>query len=224
MLGESIFSLLVEEVTETKEFYVTFYCGLILVIILEYIHFTSQPMVAERHVMADSKNRAFVALIVQYFYCASMVGLGSGLTLFLRSFATASSTKRRLVQLAFEGRFLAGGGESLYPANEMKERAAVVFCISLGMLLFCVDILQFLHVGFRRSFRVLHRSKTSVRIGIVSLVLVRWGIIALVCTLWIWSTTPEILSEIGMGSAFFYSILVLVTRKMTQSKEPEHHQ
>ncbi|CAJ1914880.1 unnamed protein product [Cylindrotheca closterium] len=221
MLGESVFSLLVEEVTETQEFYITFYCGLLCVILLEYIHFTSQPMVAERHVMVDSKNRAIVAFSVQYLYSASMVGLGAGLTLFLRSFAKAASKKRRLVELAFAGRFLAAGAVSLYPAYEMKERSAVVFCLSLGIVLLCVDISQFLQVGFRRSFRVLERSSFNMRIGIIFFVAMRWALISFVSTLWIWSTTPEILAEIGMGSALIYSMLVLITRKMTKMKEAD---
>lgn len=91
------------------------------------------------------------------------------------------------------------------------------------MVLLCVDILQFLHVGFRRSFRVLQRSSFNVRIGIVLLAAFRWALISFVFTLWIWTTTPEILTAIGMGSALIYSILVLVKRKMTKSKEAQHH-
>mmetsp|Transcript_11704 Transcript_11704/g.28127 ORF Transcript_11704/g.28127 Transcript_11704/m.28127 type:complete len:231 (-) Transcript_11704:756-1448(-) len=223
MLGESIFSLLVEEITETDGFYITFYCGLLCVINLEYIHFTSQPMVAERHALVDSKNRAIVVMSIQYLYSASMVGLGAGLTLFLKSFAKAASKKRRLVELAFEGRFLAAGGASLYSAYEMKERSAIVFCVSLGMVLLCVDILQFLHVGFRRSFRALERSSFNMRVGIVFFVVMRWALIAFVFTLWIWTTTPDILAAIGMGSALIYSMFLLATQKLTQEKEAEHH-
>ncbi|KAL3945026.1 MAG: hypothetical protein SGBAC_000883 [Bacillariaceae sp.] len=223
MLGESVFSLLVEEVTEVEEFYVTFYCGLLCVILLVYIHFTSQPMVAERHVMVDSKNRAIVAGTVQNLYSASMVGLGAGLTLFLRSFAKAISNKRRLVEFAFEGRFLASGGAALYSTDEMNERSAVVFCLSLGMVLLCVDILQFLQFGFRRSFRLLARSSVNLRVGIVFFCSMRWVLIVFLFTLWIWTTSPEILAEIGVGCALIYSMLVLVTRKLTKEKEAEHN-
>jgi len=219
MLGESVFSLLVEEITETTGFYITFFCGLICVILLEYIHFTSQPMVAERHVMVDSKNRALVSGTVQTFYSASMVGLGAGLTLFLKSFAKALSKKRRLLELAFEGRFLAGSGESLYTADELKERAAIVFAVSLGMVLLCVDILIFLHFGFRRSFRVLQGSSFGGRIIILTLMASRLALLSFLFTLWIWTTKPEILVGIGVGSCLFYCLLLDLTRKMTKIKE-----
>lgn len=224
MLGESVFSLLVEEISESSGFYSTFYCGLITVIFLEYIHFTSQPMVAERHAMVESKNRAIMLATVLNFYSASLVGLGAGLTLFLRTFAKSGNGERRLwLEFAFEGRWLAGGGEPAFPPDELKQRAATVFSISLGLVLFCVELMTFFHVGLDKVRAMLRSKSTMIQYAIIVLVVVRLGLILFVATLCQWNTDPQVLSGIGLASVLMYSVLFSVPRKLAKDDNQKGH-
>eukprot|EP00980_Cylindrotheca_fusiformis_P023731 scaffold10871_cov177-Cylindrotheca_fusiformis.AAC.11 len=217
MLGESVFSLLVEEISESAGFFSTFYCGLITVIFLEYIHFTSQPMVAERHAMVESKNRALILQTVWIFYSASLVGLGAGLTLLLRTFAkSGTGERRRWLELAFEGRWLAGGGEPAFPPDEFKQRAAIVFSLALGLVLFCIEIMAFLHIGFDKARGMLRKKSSLIQNAIIALVSFRFALILFVATLCQWNTDPAVLSAIGLGSALVYSILFSLSRKMAK--------
>jgi hypothetical protein len=217
MLGESIFSLVVEDVSESEGFFTTFYCGLVIVIFLMYIHFKNQPMEAERHVLVNSKNRALISTMVQTLYSASLVGMGAGLTLFLKTFATKQSY-RRWLSFVLEGRILAGGGDQLYSPYEMKERAASVFSISLGMVLICVDTLTFLHVGLDQTLETLRKKDSKTKFLVPFFTLMRLFLTIFVLTLCLWNTSAEQLAGIGLGCVFFYDILsTIVDRLMAEN-------
>jgi hypothetical protein len=222
MLGESIFSLLVEEISESEGYYSTFYCGLVTVIFLQYIHFTSQPMVAERHAMVDSKNRALVLQAILIFYSASLVGLGAGLTLFLRTFVMeGKGERRRWLEFESEGRWLAGG-ESAFPADELKQSAARVFSVSLGLVLFCVEIMSFLHGGFAKALKMLRNKSAKIQFAIVALVVIRFALVIFVATLCQWNTDPEVLSGIGLACVLLYSVLFSLPGKLANDEKEGH--
>lgn len=56
MLGESVFSLLIVAPLEDPDYYTSFFCSLLTVILLQYLHFKSQPEAADHHAMRRSKN------------------------------------------------------------------------------------------------------------------------------------------------------------------------
>ena len=60
----------------------------------------------------------------------------------------------------------------------------------------------------------------GARVAIVLLVALWLALIIFIFTLW--TTKPEILAGIGMGSALMYSILRIVSRTLTMSKENDH--
>jgi hypothetical protein len=219
MLGESIFSLVVEEISESEGYYSTFYCGLITVIFLQYIHFASQPMVAERHAMVESKNRSLVLQAFLIVYSASLVGLGAGLTLFLRTFVEeGSGERRRWLEFDFEGRGLAGG-ESAFAADELKQGAASVFSVSLGLVLLCVEIMAFLHIGFDKALGMLRNESAKIQFAIVALVVIRFALVIFVATLCQWNTDPEILSGIGLACVLLYSVLFSLPSKFASEEK-----
>lgn len=88
MLGESILSLLIVDVpAENTEYFTTFYCGLLTVIFLQYLHFRSMPEHADDFALRRSKNRGMVWALLHYAYSCALLGLGAALSLFVLSFS-----------------------------------------------------------------------------------------------------------------------------------------
>ena len=209
MLGEAVFSLLVEEAIDTDGYYITFYCGLACVIFLMYSHFASQPMEAEKHVMVKSKNRAVITQNVQVIYALALVGMGAAFTLFVKSFADKGDYGGRrwlgefMDELIIYQRYLAGGGESKYSQYELKERAAHIFSISLGMVLFSLDFMSLLHLGSEELFKVC-KAKPMLNL----FVLMRFTIVAVVLSISQWNDDPKVLAPVGLGCTLLHNFFI----------------
>jgi hypothetical protein len=182
--------------------------------LLQFLHFRSQPHLADDHVMRRSKNRGMYWNGFWYIYSSSLVSLGAAYTLFVLSFSTTSGDSHRRLSLALfpaedvgeglaattEQRVLAGGGATLYPPAEMEQRAAHMFSIALALVFFTLDGMSIMHVGFKHGQHRCYFDKTkSFNLIGVFLVLIRVGIVAFVATLSQWITDPEVLSTIGLG-------------------------
>ena len=209
MLGEAVFSLLVEEALDVDGYYITFYCGLATVIFLMYSHFASQPMEAEKHVMTKSKNRAVIGQNVQVIYALALVGMGAAFTLFVKSFADKGDYGGRrwlgefMDEVVIYQRYLAGGGESNYSQYELKERAAHMFSISLGMVLFSIDFMSLLHLGSEELFKVC-KSKPVMYL----LVLMRFVIVAFVLSISSIIDDPKVLAPVGLGCTLLHNLFI----------------
>jgi hypothetical protein len=89
MLGESVFSILIVEIPDNNSaFYATFYEGLLTVVLLQYLHFRSQPDHADHHAMRRSKNAGILWHLLQNAYSLALVSLGSAFTIFLTVFTS----------------------------------------------------------------------------------------------------------------------------------------
>ena len=97
MLGESILSLLIVEVTGQKECYVTFYCGILSVVLLQYMHFRSQPHDPDHHAMRRTKEAGF--LFSRLIYIRRLPSLFWAVP--TRCCCTDSSTNRRAREECF---------------------------------------------------------------------------------------------------------------------------
>lgn len=208
MVGEAVFSLLVEEALEADGYYITFYCGLTTVTLLMYSHFQSQPMEAEKHAMVKSKNRAILSQTIQSIYTLSLVALGATFTLFVRSFAGQGYAGRRwlefLDELALDQRFLAGGGDSKYSQDDLNERAGIIFSIALGLVFFSLDFMSLvLHLGTEMLMKNCRTKPVCAY-----LVFIRGVLIAVTLSISQWTKDPEILAPIGLGCALLHNMLV----------------
>jgi hypothetical protein len=203
MLGESILSLLIVDVPEEdSHYYSTFYCSLLTVILLQYLHFRSQPHSADDHVLRRSKNRGMISNNLWFAYSASLIGLGAAFTLFVLSFSWAKEGDGN------DHRRLAGGGGTPYPVDEMKQRAAHMFSISLSMIFLMLDAISFLHLGFEHSKKRCYCKKNNkYNFKGVFLVTIRFGIVPFVATLSQWITDPEVLAGAGLGLTLFQVVL-----------------
>jgi hypothetical protein len=218
MLGESVFSILIVEIpSESFESNATFYCSLLTIILMQYLHFRSQPNHADQHAMRRAKNAGICWSLFQNVYSFALVSLGAAFTIFLTVFANeevddaATSCRRWLAETDTQAettvgsyplcrRWLAGGEEAKYDADTLKERAAHLFSGSLAIIFFCLDCMTMLHLGIKESQErcVCKRTKKKNSKGMFLLGL-RVGLIVFCATLSQWVTEPDVLAGIGVA-------------------------
>lgn len=198
MLGESILSLLIVDVPgEDTDYFATFYCSLITVILLQYLHFRSQPHNADGHALRRDKNAGWCWALMQFVYSASLIALGAAFTIFVLDFSSDES--RRL-----EERLLAGGGDSKYAQEDLRQMAAHVFSAALTLVFFSLDFMIVLHVGTQHSKERCYCEDTKKKnYKGYFFIIIRAGFICFVATISQWITDPETLSEIGLASVAF---------------------
>jgi hypothetical protein len=239
MLGESILSLLIVDVPdEGTDYYATFYCSLLTVIFLQYLHFRSMPHAADDHAMRRSKNRGMGWVLFKYMYSCALVALGSAFTLFASSFSyeiDETGTQHRKVMATTmmmgaqddfsSGRQLAGGGGGSVTREEfdrMEQTAAHLFSIALTIVFFGLDGMSFMSVGWEGCKARVHCTTTfKYNLKGLVLVLVRTGLLVFCATLSQWMTDPKVLAGTGLG----ITIGQIITRKLGMrylNKKLEH--
>lgn len=207
MYGECILSLLIEDSPqEDGSYYWTFYLSLMTVIMLQYLHFRSQPHDADDHVLRRSKDRGLVWQIFLFVYASSLIALGSSFTLLVRSSSADEASRAREDDNA-SGRYrsLATGESTVYPLLEMRRRGTYIFAISLALVFLSLDVMSLTHVGFKHSRRRCYckESKWYNKIGI-ALVVARVGLIGLTGSLaWIidGNSDDDVVALTGTGFA-----------------------
>lgn len=207
MLGESILSILIVDFPEESPgFNATFYSAVITTILLQYLHFQSQPNKADQHALRRHKDAGVTWHVVQHIYSFAFVSLGASFTFFLTdaSFAAASNSG--------EGhRLLEGAATTSYDSYTMRSTAAVLFSGSLAVIFFCLDSMILLHLGVNEAYGrcVCKETKTKNTKG-MGLVLIRGAILVFTATLFLWQTQPEFLSVIAVAC----TLLQLLTRRL----------
>mmetsp|Transcript_25014 Transcript_25014/g.70210 ORF Transcript_25014/g.70210 Transcript_25014/m.70210 type:complete len:631 (-) Transcript_25014:114-2006(-) len=213
MLGESILSLLIVDVPyENDDYFATFYCGLITVAMLQYLHFRSQPHHADGHAMRRKKNAGIGFSWFTFLYSLALIALGAGLTIFVLDFSYNSN--RRLELEGTAERFLAGGGESKYDQDELRTRGARLFSGSLAIIFLSLDAMSLLHVGIESSKkRCVCRSTKKKNLKGYTLILFRFGTIVAAATLGEWLSDVAQLAEAGLAITMFQIFLRLLGNK-----------
>jgi hypothetical protein len=194
MLGESIFSLLIVNVpNEDSEFFTTFYFGILTVMLLQYLHFQSQPHDPDHHAMRRHKNVGVLWPIAMNIYSFALVCLGASYTYFLTDFEDNDIGEAR--------RRLGGGGgsgNSTVDDDALRRHASILFSSSLALVFACLDVMNLLHLGIQEATdRVVSQKRISYK-GIV-FVFLRPCLTVFAATLWIWDNNPKELSVIGFG-------------------------
>lgn len=203
MLGESIFSLLVAYVNHAESsvyraYYSTFYCSILTVIFLQYLHFQSQPLYADDHAMRRHKNAGVGFYIFFLIYSFALVTFGSSFTfLLMDNFQIETSS--------------GNATNTPYDPQEIRRRAANMFAGSLAIIFFCLDMMTLLHLGIEQSKErcICAQFKQRNTKGIF-LVLFRIGLIAFTATLGLWDTESVDLSATGLALV----LIQLWTRKL----------
>jgi hypothetical protein len=207
MLGESIFSLLIIDVpNEGSDFFATFYCGILTVVLLQYLHFRSQPQHADLHALRRDKNAGVWWNIFLHAYSLALVCLGAAYTFFLLFSGEEEEEKDSHRRLTAE-RWLAEAPD----LDEAREPAAHLFSGSLAVIFFCLDVMTILHLGIKEGkdrCRCARTKKWNAK-GI-AVVFVRGCLVVFTATLSQWETEPESLAIIGL----FCVLAQLLLRKL----------
>jgi len=200
LLGESILSLLIVETSISSKYYVTFYAGIVSVVLLQYLHFRSQPHHADEHAMRRNKNAGmlFTTLMQAYSFALVAVGVSFKMLLYEHLYEDKGDYRlRRLLQYfkdaAIRNLAGAGGGKaSQFTTDERKQRVADFFCGSLAIAWICLDLIILTHQGIRNNANrcKLQRTKKISIIGI-SLAFVRVSLIAFMASLSQYVTEPQ---------------------------------
>jgi hypothetical protein len=230
MLGESILSLLIVDVEhEDTNYFATFYCGLLTVIFLQYLHFRSMPHAADDHAMRRSKNRGVAWILCKYTYSCALVALGAAFALFLLSFtyeivADDDHRSRRAAMMNMmmlggvedepNGRLLAGGGSSTVTLDEfmrMQQSAAHLYTGALSVVFFGLDGMTFFTVGLE-GCKARCRCPRTFQYNVPGILLIISRVMLLVFTSTFsqWTTDPQVLAGAGLG----VTICQIITRKL----------
>ncbi|CAB9505398.1 expressed unknown protein [Seminavis robusta] len=206
MLGESLLSLLIVDVSENDNYYATFFSALLTVILLQYLHFRSQPHHADAHAWRRNKDAGVGWTGMHQIYSAALVSLGAAFTLMVLEFTYQTESDDDNHR-----RFLAGGGASKYEPKDRRQRTALLFSISLATIWFCLDCMTIFHLGIKTSHHRCQCSKSKVlNVKGIILVMIRVGLILFMATLGLYETDPQNLAIIGL----FGVVLQLILRKL----------
>lgn len=212
MLGESVLSLLVVESPTNSDYYITFFCGILSVILLQYMHFRSQPSKADDHAMRRKRGSGFAFAFLMIAYSAALIVLGTSYKMLLYEFTYDGSSGRRRSLLPMP-RWLAGGDGALaFATEDRQQRIAHFFSASFAVVYFCSDAMILAHRGFKDNMgRCRCRETSKAKTTGVLLVVLRIGICVFMATLSQYEADPTLLSVIGLASIVGQIVLRVVS-------------
>lgn len=211
MLGESVLALLIVEVTGGVDYYATFYTGILSVILLQYLHFRSQPHHPDEHAMRRRKEAGITFSLLMQIYSAALILLGTCYKMFLFEYVYEDYEDSHRTLLWEVTRFLAGSGALEYDTEDRQQLIANFFCGSLATVWFCQDGMMLMHKGLKDNMgrcRCKHTHKTKI-VG-VALIMVRVGLIVFIATLRGYVTDPLLLAVLGLCGIIAQVILRVI--------------
>jgi hypothetical protein len=200
MLGETVLSLLIVDLSEGYDYYKTFFSGVISIILLEYLHFRSQPHDPDEHAWRRDKNSGFVFLVLMQVYSASLIILGASYKMLLYEYVYAEDGNRRMLLPALT-RLLAGGESAAlrFETDDRRQRIAHFFCGSMALVFFCMDAMAIAHRGISAN---VHRCECEAtqktRYSVVFLITLRVAVIGFIASLSQYTTAPGVLAAVGL--------------------------
>lgn len=206
MLGESVLSLLIVEVSDGSKYYITFYAGVLSVILLQYMYFRSQPHHADEHALRRDRNAGvlWTMLIIVYSAALIIVGVAYKMLLYEYTYEDDGGDHRLLHRSGLHldvQRVLAGSDAlSEYGTEDRQQRVANFFCASLAVVWFTSDMMILAHKGLKDNAGRC-RCKVTGKVSFISVlfVLLRTGLLVFIATLSLYVNDPEQLSLIGLA-------------------------
>lgn len=187
LLGESVLSVLIVETTRTLEYHVTFYAGIVSLILIQYMHFKYQPHSADEHAFRRSVKcgAIFYVFCISITHAFSLIGVGTAYKMMLQEYSQNEKYRiRRLISLV--SRTLAGGtrGDD-YSSAELRQRVANMFCISMATSWLCLEGMYICHYGTNKYLSFV-RCKWGKFVAFIRLCL-----IVIIATISQYVTEPE---------------------------------
>ena len=200
MLGESVLSLLIVDVTESSVYYKTFFSGIISITLLEYLHFRSQPHNPDDHALRRSKEAGGFFSILMQVYSAALISLGASYKMLLYEYLYEAKSSTRALFPLF-ARFLTSSTDaaSRFSTADRRQRVADFFCASMAIVWFCSDVMTITHRGLKDNLGRCRCSRTKVlRKASLAFFFARVGLVVFIATLSRYVTTPDQLAFIGL--------------------------
>ena len=225
MLGESILSLLiVNDVSSEmeKEFYFTFYLGILSVTLLQFLYFKSQPHDADHHAMRRSRLSGILFSTVIQFYSASLILVGVSYKMLLTEYTSAYADSSYGGSYGSENRLLASsaGATDTYTTKERQQRIANLFCFALAAVFLFLDVLTIAHSGFSALSNRCHCKEGNFQMkGFALVVFSRIVIIIFLATLSQYISDPELIVLIGFGTIVMQVTVRFLGRVYFPSKQ-----
>jgi len=241
VLGESVLSLLIVD-GEGGSYHRTLYLGMITVVLLQLLHFQSQPHDPNAHAFRRHKNAGISYSIVASFYFAALIAVGASYKLLLYSTNVkdydSDYDSRRLLLVSNDHRWLAGGGDDkgCGPAGyEQQENIAYLFSGAMATVFVCLELMAVAHVGmkallskckYRDGICPATGEMTNGRYnikGICFVVVPRFAITIFVASLGFWETNQAAMAGIGLAAVIGQLITRFLGDVLFFNNMDDHH-
>jgi low temperature requirement protein LtrA len=163
-LGEGVLSVAISTLDYTYDFYATVMGSLLLLIMLQFLFYSSQPHGAEGHAMRRDKDAGVAWALLTEAVAAAFITVGAGLKLVLETMAEPSEHRRLGGYDSEPSTNHTGDGDGHGEEAEgvSKQQAIVVVAWSLIVSYIAVDMSTMLHKGFGRNVRDLWHHRGTV--------------------------------------------------------------
>eukprot|EP00545_Synedropsis_sp_CCMP1620_P013723 CAMPEP_0119027554 /NCGR_PEP_ID=MMETSP1176-20130426/37281_1 /TAXON_ID=265551 /ORGANISM="Synedropsis recta cf, Strain CCMP1620" /LENGTH=333 /DNA_ID=CAMNT_0006983489 /DNA_START=177 /DNA_END=1175 /DNA_ORIENTATION=+ len=151
IMGEAILSLLIVEVVATWDFYLTFYAGVISVILLEYLHFRSQPHHVDEHAMRRSVLKSYVFTLLMQCYSAALILLGVSYKMLLTEYVLGNDDRGDETPSQY-------GSATGLSSEVRRQRLARLFGLSMASVWACSDAMMLMHADWRHNLKRTRKS------------------------------------------------------------------
>ena len=160
MLGEGVLSLLLVDTVYSVDYYITFITGLISIVLLQYLHYQSQPSDPNLHAYRRSAVSSFSFFWLMQVYSLALIVFGACYKMLLYEFVyqDKSETGRSLIFHGLNRRFFASASDtstlvSNLSTEERQQRDAHFFSGSLSLIFFCLDAISLAHSGIGEQWK-----------------------------------------------------------------------
>jgi hypothetical protein len=227
LLGESVLSLLIVKFVPAQGYQQVFYCGVVSIALLQYLHFRSQPHHANEHAMRRSRTAGVAYAIILQVYSIALIVLGASFKMFLYEEVYGDETSGRRTVASILFRWLASTNESSASTSVSEEdkqqhaqNVAMFYCISLAIVWFCLDIMLLLHRGLKKHHSDINGCSWVRCAVVLLLILGRGALVLFMATFWLSESRATVLSFVGLWCV----VLQLATREAGEYLFGEHVQ
>lgn len=186
------------------EFYVTFFAGIISVILLQYLYFKSQPHHPDGHALRRSRisGSLFGSLIQIYSAALIVVGVSYKMLLTEYKYELKVQATYNYQPSSIVGRVLAGDdAKSKYDMEDRRQRIAYFFCAGLSTVFASLDLMNLAHNGIKPSIDRCSCSRGRLRVrALLFVVGLRLVIILFTATACLYVNEPEIVALVGLAA------------------------
>ena len=201
MFGESIISLLiVDGNNESFDYNVSFFSGILSIVVLAHLHFALEPHEADAHALGRSRRSSFVYSVIVPVYSVALIAIGVSYKMFLYEFIIGyydgdAAAHRLLVE---DGQNNHGSVyDSYYEQEKRQQFAANLFCASIATVMICADLILLVHKGVPE---VIREARTLSSRSLIIFILTKLVLLVLLAILIIVQNDPHVVAFCGLAA------------------------